>query len=64
MQVNAYIKVTFINGTKLSEFHFTGIFRVLILAIFTTIAIVNPTIFSFPLHKYIHTVDPNEYHYK
>ena len=34
------IKVTFIVGTKLSVFHFTAIFRGLILAIFTIISIV------------------------
>ena len=38
----SYLKVMFIiTGTKLSGFHFTGIFRVLFLSIFTIISIAT-----------------------
>ena len=40
--ISERVKVTFIiTGTKLSELYFTGIFRVLILVIFTIISIEN-----------------------
>ena len=39
-----YIFAGVLIGIKLSEFHFMGVFRVLILAIFTIIAINNNNI--------------------